>query len=354
MGRKHDPFKGLYRKRHKMADGEARVYCYAWRGGPALMDDDGVPLKEGTQEFAQAFLNAKAGRFKSAIPDDTMRTLVEEYKAAAVFKKLSDASKRDYNRILDKIMDQFGDMPLAAIEDRRARGTFLSWRDGMQDTPRSADYHWTVLARVLSIAKSRGKISVNPCESGGRLYSADRSELLWTDAHVDKLKAVASNEVWWVVMMALWTGQRQGDLLSLRWENYNGDTINLQQGKGKKNVSIQVANVLKATISALPRVSDFMLTSSTGSEWTSDGFRASFFKTCARAGIEDLTFHDLRGTAVTRLALVGCTVPEIAAVTGHSLKDVEAILEKHYLGGKAQLGKAAIIKLDFGSKKKIG
>jgi hypothetical protein len=49
---------------------------------------------------------------------------------------------------------------------------------------------------------------------------------------------------------------------------------------------------------------------------------------------------------VTRLALAGCTVPEIAAITGHSLRDVEAILEAHYLGGQVELAEQAIVKLD--------
>jgi integrase len=34
--------------------------------------------------------------------------------------------------------------------------------------------------------------------------------------------------------------------------------------------------------------------------------------------LKDLHFHDLRGTAVTRLALSNCSVPEIAAISGHS------------------------------------
>jgi hypothetical protein len=51
-------------------------------------------------------------------------------------------------------------------------------------------------------------------------------------------------------------------------------------------------------------------------------------------------------TAVTRLALAQCTVPQIAAITGHSLKDVEAILEAHYLGGTIELAEAAITKLN--------
>src|ERR1039457_1686238 len=41
--------------------------------------------------------------------------------------------------------------------------------------------------------------------------------------------------------------------------------------------------------------------------------------------------HDLRGSAVVRLALAEATVPQIATFTGHSLKEVEAILDAHYL-----------------------
>ena len=52
-----------------------------------------------------------------------------------------------------------------------------------------------------------------------------------------------------------------------------------------------------------------------------DGFRASWGKSRTKADIpDDLTFHDVRGSAVTRLAEAGCEVPEIATITGHSLK----------------------------------
>jgi integrase len=48
----------------------------------------------------------------------------------------------------------------------------------------------------------------------------------------------------------------------------------------------------------------------------------------AKAGIEDLNFHDLRGSTVTRLALEGSQPQEIASVTGHSLQDVCDILDR--------------------------
>lgn len=78
-----------------------------------------------------------------------------------------------------------------------------------------------------------------------------------------------------------------------------------------------------------------------------DGSLTSWGKAFDRAdfGDFDLHFHDLRGTAVTRLALIGCTVPQIAAITGHSLKDMEVILEANYLGGQAELADQAIVKV---------
>jgi integrase len=63
-----------------------------------------------------------------------------------------------------------------------------------------------------------------------------------------------------------------------------------------------------------------------------------------------VTFHDLRGTAVTRLALAGCTEAEIATITGHSLHGVRAILDSHYLNRDPALGESAIRKLEKGTK----
>jgi integrase len=80
--------------------------------------------------------------------------------------------------------------------------------------------------------------------------------------------------------------------------------------------------------------------------WTSDGFRTSFGKQCAAAEVEGLTFHDFRGTAVTRLALAGCSEAEIASITGHSLSDVRGILDKHYLSRDVRLAENAIRKLE--------
>ena len=51
-----------------------------------------------------------------------------------------------------------------------------------------------------------------------------------------------------------------------------------------------------------------------------------------------------------RLALAEATVPQIATFTGHSLKDVEAVLDAHYLGRDVQLPEAAVLKLEKRTK----
>jgi integrase len=79
-------------------------------------------------------------------------------------------------------------------------------------------------------------------------------------------------------------------------------------------------------------------------------FRTAWHTAARKAGISGLTFHDLRGTAVTRLAKVECSVPEIATITGHSLKDTYAIMDSHYLHRDPALATSAIRKLEMGNK----
>lgn len=148
--------------------------------------------------------------------------------------------------------------------------------------------------------------------------------------------------------------QRQGDLLRLTWAAYDGKVIRLKQSKGRARVPVPVGGPIRDMLDAMleerKKAKDHkavtILTNSKGQPWTSDGFRTSWEKAYKRAKIEGLHFHDLRGTAVTRLALAGATVPEIASITGHSLKTVQEILDRHYLGGRLELAEAAIKKLD--------
>ena len=154
--------------------------------------------------------------------------------------------------------------------------------------------------------------------------------------------------------MALWTGQRQGDLLRLPWSAYDGESIRLKQSKTGERVPVPAGAPLKAILDAMPRRSPIILVNSEGRPWTPDGFRAWFFKARDAAGLKGLTFNDLRGTAVTRLALVGCTEAKIASITGHSLSDVSSILDAHYLHRDPELARDAIHRLEMRYAKPAG
>ena len=341
--------KGLHWTIAKLADGTTKTYWYAWRGGPRLI---GEP---GSGEFIAAYNAAIAT--KIVAPEGRLLSLLQGYQQSQDFLGLRERTRADYVKQITRIEQKFGDAPIKALADPRTRGIFMDWRDELAlRSKRQADYAWTVLARVLSWAKDRGKITVNPCERGGRVYHGTRVDSIWSVDDEAAFLKVAPVQLHLPLLLALWTGQRQGDLLRLTWSAYNGSEIRLRQSKSVRrggrpvHVAVPVGAPLKAALDAAARSkkSPLILISSEDRPWTPDGFRSSWQKASRKAGINTLTFNDLRGTAVTRLALVGCSEAQIATITGHSLNDVKSILDAHYLHRDIELARAAIHKLEMG------
>jgi integrase len=271
------------------------------------------------------------------------------YQGSGEFAGLAARTRADYIKHIKAIEKEFGDFPLSALTDRRTRGIFMAWRDRLAArSRRQADYAWQVLARVLSWGHDRGLVLANPCARGGRLYRGSRVDSIWTSDDEATFLRSAPKHFHLALLLALWTGQRQGDLLRLTWSAYDGTHIRLRQSKTGERVVIPVGAPLKAALDAATKHGPLILTNSLRRPWTSHGFQSSWSIAARRAGIVGVTFHDLRGTAVTRLAIVGCTEPEIATITGHSLRDVRSILDANYLHRDAALGESAIRKLERG------
>jgi len=250
-------------------------------------------------------------------------------------------------RHIRQIEAEFGDFPLVALPDRRTRAEFLHWRDRLAErSRRQADYTFATLAAIMAWAYDRGLVVANPCERPGKLYRAARSEAVWTDADEAALLNSAPPRIRLAYLLAVWTGQRQGDLLRLTWHAYDGQHIRLKQGKTGRRVVIPVAGALRAALdeAAKTKKAVTILTTTKNTPWTADGFRTEWRKAVEKAKITGLTFHDLRGTAVTRFALSGCSEAEIATFTGHSLKDVAAILDAHYLSRDSRMAESALKK----------
>lgn len=335
--------KGVNSVRKRLADGMEVTYWYAWKGGPRL------PGPPGSPDFLASYQAAVSQR--ASPPAALLGSVVRRYEESSDFLGLAPRTQRDYAKLLQMIERKFGTFPLSALSDPRSRGVFLDWRDGLaRSSRRQADYAFSVLARILSWALNRGLTSANPCSKAGRVYRGTRVEKTWSTDDEAAFLRTAPLHLHLALLLALWTGQRQGDLLALPWSAYDGSTIRIQQSKTGARVAIPVGLPLRTALDNARRRSPVILTNASGLPWTPDGFRSSWRKACAAAGVTGLTFHDLRGTAVTRLALVGATEAEIATFTGHSLRDVRSILDAHYLNRDPALAQSAVRKLETGTK----
>src|SRR5262245_46805919 len=190
--------KGIHIVKVRLASGAIAEYCYAWRGGPRLVGEPGSP------KFFTSYAAAHASRRE---PDRaSFHSVIAGYKASQDFRGLKPRTQADYLQHIAKIETDFGDLPLAALEDARVTRDFLEWRDSMVHSPRQADYGWMVLMRLLSWARARGLTLYRPPERVERLYHADRSEKIWSEQDIALFMAVASEPSQRALVLALETG----------------------------------------------------------------------------------------------------------------------------------------------------
>ena len=324
--------KGIYRVTSRLADGSPRTYYYAWRNGPRLEGEPGTPAFLKSYELALSRRSDKTA--------GTLASVFAAFQNSEAFRSLAERTRKDYQKILAHLHAEFGELEILALEEDEARDLFMEWRDERAlKSKRQADYAWVVLGRTLSWAKNRGKVKVNPCEKGGRLYNGGRADLIWTEDHERIFIEKAPERMHLPFYLGLCTGQRQGDILRLKWSNYTGTHLLTIQRKSIRRgnirdavrVKIPVIEQLKTALDRAPRDGEHILLNSDGTPWTEHSFRVAWRRARQEAGITGVTYHDLRGTAVTRLAIAGCTELEIAAITGHSAGDVRSILQAHYL-----------------------
>jgi integrase len=332
--------KGINSITKRLADGTLRTYWYAWKGGPPLRGEPGTP------EFIASYNEAVTR--KVAPSSGALLALLFRFQESAEFQfGISPRTRRDYIKQIKRIERDLGDFPIKALDDPRAVDIFLQWRDQLAQTSlRQADYAYGTLARILSWALKRRLITTNPCTKGGKLYQGTRVDKIWDDEQVARFLKTAPPYLRLAMLLAINTGQRQGDLLRLPWSAYDGKAIKLRQKKTGAYVPIPVADELKAALDAAPKQSPIMLTNSDNKPWSESGFQGAWGKAMMRAGILGLTFHDLRGSAVVRLARAGCNEVEIYSITGHKPSDVQAILTAHYLPRDAEVAVNAIEKLN--------
>ena len=173
--------------------------------------------------------------------------------------------------------------------------------------------------------------------------------------YIAAMQQVASPEFWPLFLGALYTGLREGHLRNLPWSAYDGKAITWRVTKRRRGdagvkVTIPCTTTLRSQLESLPRRGPLIFTTATGRAWKKRYLARHFEAARAKAAealpeVAELHFHDTRGTAITMLAEAGASVPEIAAITGHSYRSINSILER-YLPRTRHLAEMAMAKLE--------
>lgn len=339
-----DKIPGINRVVARLAGGRQAVYYYHRATGTKL------PGEYGSAQFLEALRAAQAGNTTNR-QAGTLAGLIRDFEGTSKWRKLAESTKREYRRVFTFWDQKFGTLPIRALESRAFRQDVLQWHDEFSaDKPREADNRVTILARVLSWAAADRSLRANVLDSFERAYDADRSEKIWLPSHVEAFMAAAGSEMQVAMMLALHTGQRQGDIRRMAWSNYDGQRITIRQGKTRRLVVIPCTAALKVMLDALPRTGALILTTKTGRAFQKRTFSAYWDEAFKASGITaDLHFHDIRGTTVTMLFEAGCNVAEAASITGHSLRTAQSILDR-YLSRTGSLASSAILKLEHRMK----
>ena len=218
------------------------------------------------------------------------------------------------------------------------------------DSPYKARQAMSLMKLLLRYALARGIIPHNPME-GARNTNPEPRGHIWRDDEIDALVAVSSPAVARAVLIAANTGQRIGDILALTWSNVKPDGLTFRQIKTRALVRVPMTAALRKELESVKRDSLFVIPAVDGSQMAYSAFGRGFRKARALAGVRpDLQFRDFRRTCVVKLAEAGCEIPEICAITGHSLAGADSILET-YLPRTAKMAARGIKKLERGKKK---
>lgn len=335
--------KGINTVRRFRKDGSFVLYRYHRATGCLLTGEPGSADFIASYAAAEKTIRERA---KGTIGD-----FIRRFEASTEYEDMKDTTKAEYRRKLKVIDRKWATVPIAAFDDKEFRKDAIAWRDEIaKRARREADNLLSALARIGSWAFDHGEIDRNILDNVKRVYHSDRADKIWLPGHVAAFTRHATPEMHAALMLAMHTGQRQGDLLRLPWSAYDGQRILLTQSKGGATVDIKCTAALRTLLDAMPKRGPLILMTASGRAWKKRYFNDCWTDVAGNAEIEDRHFHDLRGTAITMLAEAGGTVPEIAAVTGHKLKHVTHILET-YLARTKQLADAAIIKLDKHAKR---
>jgi integrase len=299
------------------------VFHYFRKRGYPRVRLPGIP---GSREFIAAYQTAldrpqttigatrtKAGTVNAAI--------IGYYDSTMFFGSLAPSTQAIRRQILERFRVDYGDKPIALLPKK-----FIVLTTGKLKP--SVAINWlTAIRHLMQYA-----VTANLCEADpthGVKIKTPKSEGIYTGSEQDISAFEAAHAVGTKARLAfalgLYTAQRRGDVLRMGRQHIRDGMITVKQQKTGTELRIPMHHDLRAIIDATPGDNLTFLTTRTGKPYAGDNFSAQFREWCAAAGLPDeCSFHGLRKAACRRLAEAGCSVNEIAAVSGHAtLREVQ-------------------------------
>ena len=176
-----------------------------------------------------------------------------------------------------------------------------------------------------------GKLQVNPMKSvqflkepQGRLRFLEREEIV-------KLLANCTNKLKPIVVLALFTGMRRGEILGLKWHDIDvkRNIITLLDTKNGDKREVPMNEQVKTALIRVRKnpVSPFVFCNEKGEPW--HDIRKSFSTALGKSGITNFRFHDLRHTFASQLVMSGVDLNTVRELMGH--KDITMTLRYSHL-----------------------
>lgn len=311
------------------------------------------PAEEQTPEWLEtvaaraAEINARlTGKRAMSKRPGTWDDLCARFLASPEYAGLAEGTKIHYRRDIDFIREKWGTLPVRDVKTKHV----LAIRDTKAETPRAADKLLATLSRLFAYGRlADGDLfgDANPALSIPKLHSGGDGYPPWPAEVIEVFCAWAYPELQHAVLGILYTGQRPGDVVSMVWTNYDGETITVRQQKTYKRkriaLAIPVHPVLKAILDGKKgKKGAVIFATATGRPWKTAWLSREVARGMQAIDQEGYTPHGLRKNAVNALLEAGATEAETASITNHSLAMVE-----HYARqvNQRRLAKAAMLQL---------
>ena len=187
------------------------------------------------------------------------------------------------------------------------------------------------LKHLFNLAIRWGRAHTNPMKEI-RLFRESPARIRYlTKPEITKLLSTSSDFLKPILITALHTGMRMGEILRLKWEDidFERGIIEVTETKSGEPRKIPMNNLLTETLRSikLPCVSPYVFCRTDGRPRKS--IRTAFENALKRAGIENFRFHDLRHTFASHLVMAGADLPTVKELLGH--KTIEMTMRYAHL-----------------------